>query len=269
MSPANFLASAALSPAGTTKTSTPLRRAPIVFCSRPPTGTTSPSSSSSPVTAIRASAVDVAAELVEDVEREREPRRRAADVAGLDADVDGQLDLGALLDADADDGAVALGRDRATVSSASSLSSSPRRTPRLHLVAGRFVRMSPDQILDRAHPLAVDRDDHVRRLQRARGGGRRVDGGDEDAGRHGLDVVAELAQRDGRGDLLRAAHLAQVAAAPVRLAQARRVERVAGDERRAFVDVRPDALRAESPCGRRRSRSRCRRRPGRAARPPR
>ena len=50
-----------------------LRRAPIVFCLRPPTGVTAPSSSIAPVTATRLPAVDVAAELLHHVEREREP----------------------------------------------------------------------------------------------------------------------------------------------------------------------------------------------------
>ena len=48
-------------------------------------------------------AVDVAAQLLDDVEREREPGRGAADAGQVDLDVDRQLDVRELLDLDPDD----------------------------------------------------------------------------------------------------------------------------------------------------------------------
>ena len=51
-------------------------------------------------------AVDVVPELLEDLQREREAGRRAADVAEVDADVQRQLDPRVLRDADADDRAL-------------------------------------------------------------------------------------------------------------------------------------------------------------------
>ena len=46
---------------------------------------------------------DVASELARDLEREREPGRRAADATEVDVDVERQLDLRVLVDEDADD----------------------------------------------------------------------------------------------------------------------------------------------------------------------
>src|SRR5438093_266131 len=47
--------------------------------------------------------VDVLAELLEHVERKREPGRRAADASGTDLDVERKLDERRLVDEDADD----------------------------------------------------------------------------------------------------------------------------------------------------------------------
>ena len=60
-------------------------------------------------------AIDVAAQLLDDVERECEPRRRAADAAEVDLDVDRQPDVRGLLDLDSDDRPARLvgARDRA------------------------------------------------------------------------------------------------------------------------------------------------------------
>ena len=108
-SPACRRASSALSPAGTRNTSAPERFAPITFCLTPPIGATLPSSSSSPVAATSQTPVDVPAQLLDDVERECEPGRRAADAAEVDLDVERQLDVRGLLDLDADERPALLG----------------------------------------------------------------------------------------------------------------------------------------------------------------
>ena len=114
-SPACRRASSAFSPAGTRKTSAPVRRAPITFCLTPPIGITSPSSSIAPVTATSSPRSTSPRSFLDDVEREREARGRAADAAEVDLDVDRQLDVGRLLDLDADDRPARLlgARDRA------------------------------------------------------------------------------------------------------------------------------------------------------------
>src|SRR5688572_18693532 len=49
--------------------------------------------------------IDVSTQFVDDVEREREPGRRSSDLAGVDANLHGQLHVG-LMDEDADEGPV-------------------------------------------------------------------------------------------------------------------------------------------------------------------
>ena len=97
---------------------------------------------------------------------------------------------------------------------------------------------------------------------RRRAGDERVD---EHADALRLHVVAELAQRDGRRDLLRAGHRAQLAL-PARLfVDPGRA--AAGPRARASSPrgSRGRRSRATTPCGRRRRRSRCRRRRASAA----
>ena len=79
-------------PAGTRKASTPASRAPIVFCLMPPIGPTRPFEEDLAGRRDLVAAVDVAAELLQDVEREREAGRRPADAARVDRDADRQLD---------------------------------------------------------------------------------------------------------------------------------------------------------------------------------
>ena len=117
------------------------------------------------------------------------------------------------------------GRGRAgprSSSSAISSRSSPRRTSSVTRVPGCLRPTSCRRSPGVRTALAVDRDDDVGRLQLRRRPacrGRRVV--DERAGRLRLDVVAELAKRDGRRDLLRPAHLAQAlpGGAPTRSAR--------------------------------------------------
>ena len=74
----------------------PGARAPIIFCLIPPICPTLPSSSIAPVTAMRFAVVDVASELLEDIEGEGEPGGRAATPPASISDVDRQLDVGGL-----------------------------------------------------------------------------------------------------------------------------------------------------------------------------
>jgi hypothetical protein len=95
------------------------------------------------------------------------------------------------------------------------------------------------QVVGRPDGVAVDRDDHVGGRDLARRGRVLGDGDDERALRVGLDVVVELAQRDGRRDLLRPLHQAQVLPPPVAEVGARGHERVPGHDVGA---VRPRQL---------------------------
>ena len=92
------------------------------------------------------------------------------------------------------------------------------------------LRDQPAEVVRRLHRLAVDADDHVGGLELAVGGRVGGDRDDERALGLGLDVVAELAERDRGRDLLRAVHLAQVLAAAVVEARARRARARARDE---------------------------------------
>ena len=85
-SPSAYCSASRAFPVGTTKMSAPACFAPITFCLMPPIGSTLPSSASSPVADDPPALVDVRAELVDDVEREREPRRGAADGPRVDVD---------------------------------------------------------------------------------------------------------------------------------------------------------------------------------------
>ena len=148
-SPACRRASTALSPAGTRKTSAPERLAPITFCLMPPIGATPPSSSSSPVAATLRPRSTFAAQLLDDVEGEREPCRRAADAAEVDVDADRELDVGELLDLDADDRtALLLGAlDRADLDDAGRAS---RPDAQAHGLSRLVLRDQPAQVVRRA-----------------------------------------------------------------------------------------------------------------------
>ena len=79
--------------------------------------------------------VDVPAELLEHVEREREPGRRSADVARVDLDVERQLDRRGLVDEDADDRSIAI------VRTATRVICLPRRTPSARVCPGLCAPM--------------------------------------------------------------------------------------------------------------------------------
>ena len=88
------------------------RRAPIVFCLMPPIGSTVPSSGELAGGGDATAVGDVAAELARDLEGEREPGRRPADLAEVDPDAEREPDLRVLVDEDADDRALRVGRVR-------------------------------------------------------------------------------------------------------------------------------------------------------------
>ena len=113
------LASCAFSPAGTRKTSTCARRAPIVFCFTPPIGLDGAVRGDLAGRGDPVAAVDVAAELLHQVEREREPGGRAADAAGVDRTGNGSFACSAWRDGDPD--------QRALLVLAGRRPSSPRR----------------------------------------------------------------------------------------------------------------------------------------------
>ena len=186
-------------------------------------------------------AVDRSAQLFDDVEREREPCRGPADAAEVDLDVDRQLDVGGLLDLDADDRAAALrrARDRPDLDGS-------RLVTAAHLELHRLSRLvqadQATEVVGRPDRLAVDRHDHVRGRELSRGW--RVVGhrDHEGAFRLGLDVVAELAQRNRGGDLLGTVHLPQVLLPTLAVVRPRWHERLLGDETRALGPRRRDEL---------------------------
>ena len=139
----------------------------------------------------------------------------------------------------------------------------PRPASRAHPQATRLARLvlrdQPAQVVGRAHGLAVDRDDHLGRLELARRGRVRIDGDDQRALGLGVDVVAELtsataaatsASGPSAGLLARAARCCSTpgARAPPRARASAPSGRTPGK-----------ASRAGSPFGRSRPRSRSRR----------
>src|SRR5215210_9340484 len=90
--------------------------------------------------------------------------------------------------------------------------------------------------------LAVDGDDHVVRPQLPDRGRVRYEGVDEHADVLRLDVVPEPAERDRGRYLLRSCHRPELALAPSLLVHARWEQLLLGDERRALVDAREEAL---------------------------
>ena len=152
--------SSALSPAGTSKMSTPDFRAPIVFCFAPPIGPTAPSRKISPVAATLWPRSTFVPELLHHLEREGEAGRRAADVARVDRDRERELDVARPAREDADDrhGAVARVGDRLQRHRAE-----PRSVAHAEAdaVAGLRRRRSGRAAPGVVHPVAVDGDDHV------------------------------------------------------------------------------------------------------------
>src|SRR6266511_3718259 len=151
-----------------------------------------------------ATVVDVLAQLLEHVERERQSRGGPADVAGVDLHAERQLDERRLIDDHAD--------DRPTVS----VAHGPHVDARLRVASphdephgcARAERADDaPEVARGSHAFAVRRDDDVARLQLACGGHARVDLLDENAGRIRVDLVARSAQRNRRRDLLRTRHL--------------------------------------------------------------
>ena len=266
-SPACRRASAAFSPAGTRKTSAPERRAPITFCFTPPIGSTLAVELDLARRRHVQTAVDVAAQLLDDVEREREPRRGPADAGQVDLRRRRQLDVGELLDLDPDDRppfsvglAIVPTLDHLRGAVAPDAQAGPSRPPCASRSAGAgrpaCCTASPSTptitsvgwIFPVAGTSGATADD-LRAL------------------RLGLDVVAELAQRDRGCDLLRAAHRLQVLAAALAEVRPGRHERLLGDEVGAVGPRRRGELsRAARPRARPRRRSRSRR-AGAASRP--
>ena len=105
----------------------------------------------------------------------------------------------------------------------------------------------PLEIDRRADGLAVDRLDHLAGHDLAQRGQIAVHARDEGAVLAHLHVVAQLVQRDGRSDLLRAGHLAEVGLSPDGLRDPVRVHAILGNERRAVADAREDALQQRCP----------------------
>ena len=159
-------ASRAFSPAGTRNASTCASRAPIVFCLMPPIGPTEPSGRISPGRGDLVAVHDVPAELLEDVEREREPGGRPADVARVDAHGDRQVDV---------DRGLEERRRRSRGSSSArrpcGCSRPARRRPRRIVNAtvspGLCFAIAVDHVRARLDRLAVDRGDDVVRLELA------------------------------------------------------------------------------------------------------
>ena len=114
-------------------------------------------------------------------------------------------------------------------------------------VPGFFAADQLLQIEGRANGTAVDCDDHLAREDLA---GRRkiaVHAGDEGAVLAYLHVVAQLAQRHRRRDLLRARHLPEIGLAPHGLGDPVRIHPRLGHERRAVAEAREDALQERRP----------------------
>jgi hypothetical protein len=143
-----------------------------------------------------AAGVDVGAELVDDVEREREAGGRTADVPRIDPNVDRKLELG-LDDHSHERPPLSLGRAR------SDLELPPRALAvegDRDRVARPVVAQDVAQALRRGHLLSLRGNDHVARLELPVGRPALLDGDDLGAARgHGM---AEATQRDGDRDLL-------------------------------------------------------------------
>jgi hypothetical protein len=153
----------------------------------------------------------VPAELARDLERERETRGRAADVAEVDVDLERQLDLRVLVDEDPDDRACRIGRARDRAHGDVHRLSVPSERE-AHLVAGLPPADLTAELGGGLHGHAVGGDDHVLWVDRLRCGDVRRDAGDEDAARRGHDAVAECPQCHDGGDLLGALHVRGVLA---------------------------------------------------------
>ena len=245
----------ALSPAGARKTSAPERLAPITFCFTPPIETTDPSSSNSPVAATlsprstppRSSSTMSSANASPADGPPTPPRSISTSI--------GSCDVRRLLDLDSDDRPTLLGGalDRPDLDAPRRAAGAHRQR---HRLTGLVLRDQPAQAIRSLHRLAVDPDDHLGCLDLAVGGraGRDVD--DERSLRLGHDVVAELAERDRGGDLLRAVHLPKVLAAALCVVRSRRDDRLLGDEVGAVgAGEGARAPRAPTPAGRSRRRS--------------
>ena len=196
-------------------------RAPNVFCLTPPIGPIAPVERDLARRDHPAAAVDVRSELLQDVECERQPRGRPTDPTQVDVDLERQLDVGSLRDADPDDRPAGLARrlDRPH-GHRRDLAVAPH--PEHDAVSGVHVLERAAKLLRRADRTAARAHDHVARIELGRC--RRVGGNplDERAARSRLHVEAGLLQRDGCCDLLRPCHLAQPVLVPVLERRARR-----------------------------------------------
>ena len=110
------------------------------------------------------------------------------------------------------------------------------------VVPGGLSPMSRWRSIVERTRLAVDRHDHLSGHDLAQRREIAVHARHERAVLAHLHVVAQLVERDGRSDLLRAGHLAQVGLAPDGLRNPMRVHAILGNERRAVADAREDAL---------------------------
>ena len=147
--------------------------------------------------------VDVVAELLHHLEGEREPGRRAADVAGVDLHADRQMDVGRLLRREADDRLTSCRCGSAIVLTL------VRRLRRAALDADR--RTAPGCALRKRVRSAVIVGVGLPLIATITSSGWSlptaslldVERGDDDAARRRRDLVAEPPQRDRGGDALR------------------------------------------------------------------
>src|SRR5438105_6570843 len=178
--------------------------------------------------------VDVAAELLEDLEREGEPGGGAADTVGVERDA-------SLVEEDADDAAprAVPGRDR------------PQRDrPRLAAAADREAHLRADglaahqagDVLGRADAGAVDREDHIARREVPCRRQAFLDREDPRAGRDGRHLRAERAHPHGGAVLLRESHLTLLELALLPLVQPGRHDRRGRVEGGPVVEPAEEAL---------------------------